>query len=82
MSGPITKTTAYVQSAVTLQGHQLTALTAILSKKLNRQVTLSVQTDPSLLGGLSIRVDGRVIDRSVKKQLRDMHIHIRKAGAG
>ena len=75
-------TTAHVVSAATLSEAQLCALADMLSKKLNKQVEISPGIDPSLLGGLYIQVDGRVIDHTVKKQLSDIKENIKRRGAG
>jgi F-type H+-transporting ATPase subunit delta len=37
-----------------------------LSRALGRRVVLSVHTDPSLLGGLVLRIGDRVVDGSVR----------------
>ncbi|MCL2508870.1 MAG: F0F1 ATP synthase subunit delta [Oscillospiraceae bacterium] len=69
---------AYVVSAVALRVDQLSALADVLSRKLRRPVEVLASVDETLLGGLYIRVDGRVIDRTVKKQLRDMKESLKK----
>ncbi|MCL2671599.1 MAG: F0F1 ATP synthase subunit delta [Clostridiales bacterium] len=71
---------ATVVSAAELSDAQLSALTALLSQKLHNEVVLSVSIDPSLIGGLYIHVDGRVIDRSVKRQIADMKDSLKKGG--
>ena len=64
--------TAHVFSAETLKESQLSALGELLSRKLNKQVDILAETDPAVLGGLRIHVDGRIIDRTVKRLLEDM----------
>jgi F-type H+-transporting ATPase subunit delta len=75
------KTTALVISADELGPAQTAALQEMLSAKLDKQVTLDLKTDPSLVGGLYIQVDGYFIDCTVKKRLRDMAAEM-KAGCG
>ena len=40
-----------------------------LAKSLNKQVELETKVDPSLLGGIVLNLDGKVLDGSVKQQL-------------
>jgi F-type H+-transporting ATPase subunit delta len=40
-----------------------------LAKSLNKQVELETKVDPSLLGGIVLNIDGKVLDGSVKQQL-------------
>lgn len=47
-------------------------IAAALSKRLNRKVTLTAETDPSLLGGAIIRAGDLVIDGSVRGRLERM----------
>ena len=73
------KTTANVRSGVMLTEDQMQTLKAMLSKKLNKHVDISLKVDPSIISGLYIHVDGFLIDRTVKKQLRDMKTYVKKA---
>ena len=66
------QTTARVVSAVPLTDEQAGQITQILSKKLNKDVDITVIVDPSQIAGLSIHVDGYFVDRTVKTMLRDM----------
>ena len=77
MSG--SATVAQVISATELSETQVSALSELLSRKLNKEVEVSASTDPSLLGGLYIHVDGCVIDRSVKKQISDMKDSLKRS---
>jgi F-type H+-transporting ATPase subunit delta len=63
---------ANVVSAEELDNAQVTALKGTLSKKLGKQVELTLQVDPSLIGGLYIYADGHYMDYTIKKQLIDM----------
>jgi F-type H+-transporting ATPase subunit delta len=40
-----------------------------LAKSLNKQIELETRVDPSLLGGIVLNIDGKVLDGSVKQQL-------------
>ena len=71
------QTTAKVVSAVPLTDAQTAQLTAALSRKINKQVDVTVLVDPSVIAGISIHVDGYFIDRTVKSMLKDMKEKIR-----
>jgi len=75
------KMLAHVISATALKEEQVAALERTLAQKLGRRIELSMETDPSLVGGLCIYVNGLVIDRTVKKQLNDLRDTIRRGGA-
>ncbi len=64
--------TAYVTSAVELTDGEKAELTEKLSRKFNRTVRLECAVDPSLLGGLVVRVDSKVIDGSLKHRLQQI----------
>jgi F-type H+-transporting ATPase subunit delta len=66
------KTTAKVKSAVALSDIQLTSMTALLTRKLGKQVDIQVIVDPAVVGGLSIQVDGFYVDRTLRFLLRNM----------
>ena len=64
--------TAYVASAVELTAVEQAELTEKLSRKLGRTIRLECTVDPSLLGGMVVRVDGKVIDGSLKHRLQEI----------
>jgi F-type H+-transporting ATPase subunit delta len=68
----VRKTTAQVTCAVELKPEQITALAALLSKKLSKQVTIDQRVDPAVIGGLHIQVDGYYVDRTVKTRLQEI----------
>ena len=59
-------------SAVELTKAEQEALTEKLGKKLGRTIHLECTVDPSLLGGLVVNVDGKVIDGSLKHKLQEI----------
>lgn len=63
---------ALVKSAVPLTDGQKEALRARLEKRLGGTVRMQCVCDPALIGGLTVTVDGQVLDGSVKKRLSDM----------
>jgi F-type H+-transporting ATPase subunit delta len=60
---------AEVTSAQTLKPEQLSALSGTLKDTFKRDVRLATQVDPSLLGGLVVKVGSRQIDSSLKAKL-------------
>ncbi len=60
---------AEIISAYAMNAVQKTSIAAALKEKLGREVTVTTQTDKSLLGGIIIRAGDMVIDGSVKTQL-------------
>ena len=63
---------AVVVSAVPLTEVQTVALRQKLEKKLGRKITIQCREDPSLIGGLRVEVDGRVIDGSIRNKLEEI----------
>ena len=65
-------TTAYVYSASPMSKEQLDTVKEKLTKNLNKQVEIAAQVDESLIGGLKIKVEGHVIDGTIKKKMKDL----------
>ena len=63
---------AVVTSAVPLKESETVELRAKLEKKLGRKIILLCREDPSLIGGLRVEVDGRVIDGSIRNKLDEI----------
>jgi len=61
--------TAEVTSAHPLNDEQVAALRAKLRASLGRDVAVDLRVDPSILGGLVVRVGSRMIDSSIKTKL-------------
>jgi len=73
------ETTAHVVSASRMSEAQILDLKRELLAKTGKQVDISVEIDPSLIGGFYVKVDGFIIDRSVKKGLSDMKDFVKMA---
>ncbi len=58
----VAMSTAYVTSAVALTEEQKSALADKLTAKFGRRVELVCEVDESLLGGITVRLDGVVLD--------------------
>ncbi|MEZ5738950.1 MAG: F0F1 ATP synthase subunit delta [Burkholderiaceae bacterium] len=63
---------ATVQSAFALSDAQTADIQAILEKKYGRKVSLQVELEPELIGGVSIRVGDEVMDASVRGKLSQL----------
>ena len=72
--------TADVTSAVPLSKAQLTALATTLKAKIGKTVTLNEHVDPSLIGGLQVKVGSQMIDSSLKTKLTAMKIAMKEVG--
>ncbi len=66
-----------VYSVEPLEEHRIRELEGDLSKLLSANVKLENETDPKLMGGVKILIDGKIIDVSVRKKLNDLKGQIR-----
>jgi F-type H+-transporting ATPase subunit delta len=73
--------TAEVTSAFALNDEQVAALKETLKASAGKDVTLSTSVDPSLLGGLIVKVGSRMIDSSLKTKLQNLKVALGGAGA-
>jgi F-type H+-transporting ATPase subunit delta len=64
---------AHVTSAVDLTEEQRTKLAEALKREFGHDVRLQVVVDPSLIGGLTVRVGDELIDGSVARHLAAAH---------
>jgi F-type H+-transporting ATPase subunit delta len=63
---------ADVTSARELSGSELGELRSMLKDKLGREPRVTAHVDPTLLGGLVLRVGSRMIDSSLRSKLNGM----------
>ncbi len=68
------ETTAEVTSAHPLSATQVKALTAKLKTQLARDVAVDLTVDPSILGGLIVKIGSRQIDGSIRSKLNTLAI--------
>ncbi|UYY60157.1 F0F1 ATP synthase subunit delta [Sphingomonas sp. S2-65] len=66
------ETTAEVVSAHPLDAGQVDALKAQLRTRLGRDVNVDLSVDPSLLGGLVVKIGSQMIDSSIKTRLNSL----------
>ena len=63
---------AIVYSAFALEGTALADLAAVLEKRFNRKLNVTVELEPELIGGVRVVVGDEVLDTSVKARLEQM----------
>ncbi len=66
------ETTAEVTSAHPLDDDQVGALKQQLRTRLGRDVNVDLSVDPSLLGGLVVKIGSQMIDSSIKTRLNSL----------
>ncbi len=69
---------ARVISAVPLKSAEKEKLKAKLEKLCSKEIVMECITSPSVLGGLVVYVDGRVLDGSLRRRLHDIKEVIEK----
>jgi F-type H+-transporting ATPase subunit delta len=55
-----------------LSGAQTKALLATLTKRVGSNVAIQTKVDPSLLGGLTVKIGSQMIDNSIKTRLNTL----------
>ncbi len=68
----ISGASAEVTSALPLSSEEMDAVKGDILSKVGSQATVSFRVDPNILGGLVIRVGGKVLDASVAGQLESL----------
>lgn len=71
---------AEVTSAVPLTDNQRAALGARLRELVGRDVTLDARVDPSLLGGLVVKIGSCMIDSSLRTKLNNLKVAMKEVG--
>ncbi len=66
------ETTAEVTSAHPLDDGQIARLKANLKSRLGRDVLIDARVDPSLLGGIVVRLGSQMIDASIRTRLNTL----------
>jgi F-type H+-transporting ATPase subunit delta len=65
---------AVVYSAFPIAADQLASVAQVLQKRFGRKLNVTVQEDPSLIGGIRVVVGDEVLDTSVKARLDQMKV--------
>ncbi len=72
--------TAQVTSATTLNDEQQLTLLETLRREVGSKVQVEVEVDPSLIGGLIVRVGSRMIDNSIRSKLQRLQLVMKGTG--
>ena len=71
---------AEVTVAETLSDRNLDALKAALKTVTGKDVTLNVKVDPSIIGGLVVKLGSRMVDSSLRTKLNSIKHAMKEAG--
>jgi F-type H+-transporting ATPase subunit delta len=71
---------AEVTSAEPLNAGHVAALKDALKASLGKDVTLDARVDPSLIGGLIVKVGSRMIDGSLRTKLNSLKLAMKEVG--
>jgi F-type H+-transporting ATPase subunit delta len=74
------ETAADVTSAHALTAAQQTELKAALKGVAGKDVAITVTVDPSLLGGLVVKMGSRQIDTTLKTKLNSLKLALKEVG--
>lgn len=72
--------TADVTSAEPLSDAHIAALKAALKESIGKDVSVDARIDPSLLGGLIVRVGSRMVDSSLRTKLNALKLAMKEVG--
>ena len=72
--------TAEITVAQALSEAQQDALGEQLRNVVGSRVTMDVKVDPSLLGGLVVKIGSRMVDGSLKSQLQRLQLSMKGIG--
>jgi F-type H+-transporting ATPase subunit delta len=72
--------TAEVTTAQPLNETQRNTLSEQLRRAVGRRVTVDLRVDPSLLGGMIVKVGSRMIDGSLKNRLQRLQLAMKRVG--
>ena len=70
---------AEVTSAIKLTAAQSKSLTAALAKALGKEPEITARVDPTILGGLKVRVGSRLFDASLRSKLDSLKFALKRA---
>jgi F-type H+-transporting ATPase subunit delta len=71
---------ASVTAATKLTEAQVTALKQALKAALGKQVMLEERVDPTLLGGLVVKIGSRMVDSSLRTRLNSLKVAMKEVG--
>lgn len=66
-------------TAIKMEDKSREKLISSLEKKMNKTIILTNKIDPSIIGGVKLRLNDKFIDNTLKTQLGNMETHIKQA---
>ncbi|MGD9668751.1 MAG: F0F1 ATP synthase subunit delta [Hyphomicrobiaceae bacterium] len=72
--------TAEVTSAAALNDEQIAELKQTLKASVGKDVQLATRVDPSLLGGLIVKIGSRMVDSSLRTKLSNLRLSLKGTG--
>ena len=72
--------TAHVTSAAPLSDTQTASLVDALKRSIGRNIDVTAKVDPSILGGLIVKVGSRMVDSSLKSKLQRLKLAMKGVG--
>ena len=66
-------------TAVPMKDSSIEKLKLVLKDKFNKEINLSNSVEPSIIGGVLLKMDSKVIDSTLQSQLKEMETLIREA---
>lgn len=72
-------TVAYVKSAIALTDEQKSALVKKLQIYSGKTVELVCTVEPRLIGGISVRIDGKLLEGSIRHKIDTIRSNLQKA---
>ncbi len=72
---------ATVTSAAPLDGAEVAAISAQLARATGKQISVDVQVDPALIGGIQADVGGMLYDGSLRTQLEKLRAELKAKAA-
>lgn len=72
--------TAEVASAEAMSDGQIDALKKALKEKVGKDVKIDATVDPSLIGGLVVKIGSRMIDTSLRTKLNSLKLAMKEIG--
>lgn len=67
---------AVIYSAYPIDDAKLAELVAVLEQRFERKLSVRVELDPALIGGVKVKVGDEVLDTSVKARLEKMKVSL------
>ncbi len=71
--------TAHIESAIPLKENEKKLIVSRLEAQTGKKITLKATVDNSLIGGLIIRINDRIVDNSIRRNLHRMAIDVYEA---